>query len=230
MKLDNEKKTKLNIIKMLAFYVALKLGKGRDEGVYQNALCIELQKHNILYTKEETIPILYDGMGVGYERMDIMIYSWDGEPFEMILELKATTKIETKNHWQILSYMNYKECDVGVVINFNQGIHGEQLEIAYIIKQDEKPYIYSLTREQGILMNAPNYETGIVDDYAITQVIQQKKILKEKAEKEATKVLKSNKSNVSQDAPSLTNKKPKKNKQKIIDNNEDVNNKRRLET
>jgi GxxExxY protein len=230
MKLDNEKKTKLNIIKMLAFYVALKLGKGRDEGVYQNALCIELLKHNILHTKEETIPILYDGMGVGYERLDIMIYSWDGEPFPMILELKATSKIETKNHWQLLSYMNYKECDFGAVINFNNGIHGEQLEIAYIIKQHEKPYIYSLTREEGILMNAPNYETGIIDDYAIRQVIQQQnalkekaekeaKVIQEKAEKEATKVLKDK------------FKEPKKNKEKkVVDNNEDVNNKRRLET
>ena len=48
IKLDNEKKTKLNIIKMLAFYVAVNLGKGRDEGVYQKALCHELQKNNIL--------------------------------------------------------------------------------------------------------------------------------------------------------------------------------------
>jgi len=230
IKLDNEKKQKLNTIKMLAFYVALNLGKGRDEGVYQKALCLELQKHNILYNVEETIPIMYNGVGVGYERLDIMIYKWNGEPFSMILELKATTKIETKNHWQLLSYMNYKECDFGAVINFNQGIDGQPLEIAYLIRDGDKPYIYSLTREQGILMNAPNYETGIIDDYAITQLIQQKKALKEKAEKEATKVLKSSKSNVSQDAPSLTNKKTKKNKQKIVDNDEDVNNKRRIET
>ena len=50
--LDNEKKTKLNTIKMLAYYVAINLGKGRDEGVYQKALCLELQKHNILYNVE----------------------------------------------------------------------------------------------------------------------------------------------------------------------------------
>ena len=187
--LDNEKKTKLNTIKMLAYYVAINLGKGRDEGVYQKALCLELQKHNILYNVEETIPILYDGIGVGYERLDIMIYKWDGEPFNMILELKATTKIEIKNHWQILSYMNYKNCDFGAVINFNQGIDGQPLEIAYVIKDVVKSYIYSLTKEQGILMNTPNYESGIVDDYAITQVIQQNKALKDKAEKEA-KVLK----------------------------------------
>jgi GxxExxY protein len=230
IKLDNEKKQKLNTIKMLAFYVALNLGKGRDEGVYQKALCLELQKHNILYNVEETIPIMYNGIGVGYERLDIMIYKWNGEPFPMILELKAISKIETKNHWQLLSYMNYKECDSGAVINFNQGIDGQPLEIAYLIRDGDKPYIYSLTREQGILMNAPNYESGIVDDYAITQVIQQKKVLKEKAEKEATKVLKSSKSNVSQDATSLTNKKTKKNKQKIVDNDEEVNNKRRIET
>jgi len=230
IKLDNEKKQKLNTIKMLAFYVALNLGKGRDEGVYQKALCLELQKHNILYNVEETIPIMYNGIGVGYERLDIMIYKWNGEPFPMILELKAISKIETKNHWQLLSYMNYKECDFGAVINFNQGIDGQPLEIAYLIRDHDKPYIYSLTREQGILMNAPNYESGIVDDYAITQLIQQKKIFKEKADKEATKVLKSNKSNVSQDATSLTNKKTKKNKQKIVDNDEEVNNKRRIET
>jgi GxxExxY protein len=230
IKLDNEKKQLLDTIKMLAFYVALTLGKGRDEGVYQKALCLELQKHNILYNEEETIPIMYNGIGVGYERLDIMIYKWNGEPFPMILELKAISKIETKNHWQLLSYMNYKECDFGAVINFNQGIDGQPLEIAYLIRDDDKPYIYSLTREQGILMNAPNYETGIIDDYAITQLIQQKKALKEKAEKEATKVLKSSKSNVSQDATSLTNKKTKKNKQKIVDNDEEVNNKRRIET
>ena len=218
IKLDNEKKTKLNIIKMLAFYVAVNLGKGRDEGVYQKALCHELQKNNILYNAEETIPIMYDGIGVGYERLDIIIYSWDGVPFKMVLELKATTKIETKNHWQILSYMNYKQCDVGAVINFNQGIDGQPLEIAYLIKDDDKPYIYSLTREQGILMNTPNYENGVVDDIAIMQVIQQNKALKEKAEKEA-KVLKDK-------AEKPANKK----KQKKEDNVDPETNKRRLET
>ena len=217
IQLDNEKKTKLNIIKMLAFYVAINLGKGRDEGVYQKALCLELQKTNILYNVEETIPIMYNGVGVGYERLDIMIYKWDGEPFNMVLELKATNKIETKNHWQIISYMNYKQCDVGAVINFNQGIDGQPLEIAYVIKDVDTPYIYSLTKEQGILMNTPNYESGIVDDYAITQVIQQNKALKEKAEKEA-KVLK-----VKSEKPA--NKKKQKKEETI----EPDNNKRRLE-
>lgn len=182
--LNDEDKTKLNIIKNIALYVAVNLGKGRDEGVYQRALCHELQKNNILYNAEETIPIMYDGIGVGYERLDIIIYSWNGVPFKMVLELKATTKIENKYHWQILSYMNYKQCNFGAVINFNQGVQGQPLEFAYLIKLNNKPYIYSLTKEEGISMNTPNYENGVVDDLAIIQVEQLNKALKDKALKD----------------------------------------------
>ena len=195
IKLDDEKKRRLDTIKQIALCVAIILGKGRDEGVYQKALCFELQINNILFNVEETIPIIYVEIGVGYERLDIIIYSWDGEPFKMILELKATnTKIEIKNQWQLLNYMNYKQVDIGAVINFNQGVDGQPLEIAYLIKDDNNTYIYSLTREEGILMKNPNYENGVVDDYAISLVIQHNKALKEKLQKQ-TKVLKEKKPN-----------------------------------
>jgi len=172
IKLNNQVKEKLNIIKCLCQDTARKLGKGRDEGVYQKGLGKEFQGMNISYNSEETIPILYDGVGVGYERLDIGIDAWEGQPFNMILELKAVKEaIKTDHYWQLLSYMNYKKCDYGAVVNFNQGIDGQPLELAFLVRHQNNVYIYKLQTGEAILMKTTDYEAEAIEGRAIDECL-----------------------------------------------------------
>ena len=123
--------------------VGLQLGKGRKEGVYQSAFCQELSRRQITNQKEETIPILYDGINIGYERIDIHIYNTGFT--EMILELKAVdSDITSKNHWQVISYMRHLGCKFGAVINYNQSPSKSIQYDFVVIDSDDKAYVYDL--------------------------------------------------------------------------------------
>ena len=128
-------------ITMFAKQVAMGLGKGRSEVVYQNALCQELQLHGINYQAEETLSIKYKNIIVGQERLDIHIYG-PGDP--MILELKATSSdIKPDEQWQVISYMRITGCKFGAVINFNQSLT-KKLQIEYIVLCNDKAYSYDI--------------------------------------------------------------------------------------
>ena len=128
--------------------VAGELGKGHVEGVYQQALCLELQDAGIRYVSEETMPILYKCRPVGggqSQRLDISLLNF--LPF--IFELKAVSKpISPEHHWQLVRYMEYKKQTYGAVVNFNQSERGA-LEIQFIVKKDEVFYLYSPMSDSG---------------------------------------------------------------------------------
>ena len=157
--------------------VAKGLGKGRVEGVYQDALCMELQTARIPHTKEETIPILYKGISVGHERLDIGLRDW----LDMILELKAVAKaIDASQLWQVHSYMDYKKCDYGAVINFSQSMGDMGVEIAFVVKVGGASYVYQLETGLAMPMKGNGYETPLLDGKMVSDA----KAASEKAEKE----------------------------------------------
>jgi GxxExxY protein len=129
--------------------VAGGLGKGHVEGVYQQALCFELQDAGVRYVSEETMPILYKGRPVGgghSQRLDVALLSY--LPF--IFELKAVSKpISPEHHWQLVRYLDYKKQPYGAVVNFNQSDKGS-LEVQFIVKQDEVFYLYDIETGCGI--------------------------------------------------------------------------------
>ena len=128
--------------------VAGGLGKGQVEGVYQQALCFELQEANVRYVSEETMPILYKGRPVGgghSQRLDVALLNY--LPF--IFELKAVSKpISSEHHWQLVRYLDYKKQPYGAVVNFNQSDKGS-LEIQFIVKQDDVFYLYDMETGSG---------------------------------------------------------------------------------
>jgi len=129
------------------------LGKGRAEGVYQNAIIHELQSLGIKNTREETVPIYYKDMYVGQERLDIAIHEW----LDLIIELKAiTSEIKPENYWQILSYMNYKKYKYGLIVNYNQSPN-KNLSYMFIIIEKEIPYIYEYDSKITVELNDYNY-------------------------------------------------------------------------
>jgi len=148
IELPDEIKKKLSRLSSMCKEVAGGLGKGHVEGVYQQALCLELQEAGILYVSEETMPILYKGRPVGgghSQRLDISLLNF--LPF--IFELKAVSKpISAEHHWQVVRYMEYKKQTYGAVVNFNQSERGA-LEIQFIVKKDEVFYLYSPMSDSG---------------------------------------------------------------------------------
>lgn len=56
-----------------AINVHRELGPGFLESVYEEALAVELEHHNIRYEKQKVIPILYHGRKVGEHRLDLLV-------------------------------------------------------------------------------------------------------------------------------------------------------------
>jgi GxxExxY protein len=121
------------------------LRKGFTEGVYEEALCIELQERGIQYTRQETIPCLYKDRYVGNIRLDVILHTWC--PF--IFELKATgSMIQTDERWQLVRYMSRKGIAYGAVVNFSQGLT-RGLEVCFIVQQEDGYYIYEIETAEG---------------------------------------------------------------------------------
>jgi len=149
IKLPDDVKRKLAKMAELSNEVASGLGKGYVEGVYQQALIMELQDAGIRYVSEETMPILYKDRPIGgchSQRLDIAL-SPTYLPF--IFELKAVSKpISPEHHWQLVRYLEYKKQPYGAVVNFNQSDKG-LLEVQFVVKHGESFYLYDLASESG---------------------------------------------------------------------------------
>jgi len=148
MALSDEIREKLAKLSSLCSEVARGLGKGYIEGVYQQALCSELQEAGIRHVMEETMPILYKGRPLGgthSQRLDVMLLNY--LPF--IYELKAVSKpISSEHHWQLVRYMTYKSQPFGAVVNFNQSDKGS-LEVQFIVLQGTQHFLYDPETQEG---------------------------------------------------------------------------------
>lgn len=88
------------------------LGSGFQEVVYQRALAIEMQKVNLNFFKEQEMPILYDDHQIGSRRVDFFVES------QIIVEIKALTKIEDVHLAQAINYLEAFDKEIGLLINF----------------------------------------------------------------------------------------------------------------
>ena len=108
-----------NQIYLYAKKIHEKLGTGYKEHIYVSALNYHLHNDSILFNNEVIIPIMYEGIQLGYERADTIIY----QPFSIILEFKAqNNKLSSKEICQIRKYLrNYdnNKIKTGILLNFN---------------------------------------------------------------------------------------------------------------
>lgn len=79
------------------------LGDFYKENIYQNALRIELERLKYYCGTEVIIPIHYNGIYIGFERADIVIYdSASPHDIKLIIELKSqNTKLANKETVQL---------------------------------------------------------------------------------------------------------------------------------
>src|SRR5437870_751327 len=59
------------------------LGPGFREEIYENALCIELQKQGLTFTRQQDVNVYYDGRLVGKHALDFLVQDM------IVVELKS---------------------------------------------------------------------------------------------------------------------------------------------
>jgi len=97
------------------FKVHQKMGSGLLEDLYEEPVCIELEKKNIPFESQKVIPVFYDGKKLRKNlRLDIVIDD------QIILELKAADRILPVHKAQILTYLKVTGIKTGFLINFNE--------------------------------------------------------------------------------------------------------------
>jgi GxxExxY protein len=96
-----------------AIEVHRQFGPGLDEGLYRNALCVELNLRGIPFQKEVVIDVLYKGEPIGKKRIDFIVGG------KLIVELKAVEQLAPLHKAQLLTYLKLMNHKLGLLINFN---------------------------------------------------------------------------------------------------------------
>ena len=84
------------------------------ESIYEEALCVELQRRCIHFERQLVIPLIYKGEPLQQSfRLDFLVES------KIVLELKAVSSLEKIHEAQLLTYLKIAHFQLGLLINFN---------------------------------------------------------------------------------------------------------------
>ncbi len=108
-----------------AMAVHNELGPGFLEAVYQEALAIVFDEEKVPYEKERELQISFRGK-VLKKRYSADFYCFN----KIIVELKASKRIDNNDFAQILNYLKATNQEIGLLINFGS----EKLEYKRVIR------------------------------------------------------------------------------------------------
>ena len=106
-----------------AMTVHSSLGPGLLESVYELALDEEMRARDIPFERQLPVPIRYRGLILDSGlRLDFVVNR------QVVLELKSVERVLDVHRAQLLTYMRFAGCKVGLLLNFNvthlrHGIH-----------------------------------------------------------------------------------------------------------
>ncbi len=89
------------------------LGAGYLEGIYEEALFMELVDAGIAVERQKEIGVSYKGRTIGKHRLDLLVGG------KLIVELKAVEELAEIHKAQVISYLKTTELQLGLLINFN---------------------------------------------------------------------------------------------------------------
>lgn len=89
------------------------LGPGFLEGVYEEALVVELAMRQIPFERQRPIAVNYKTHAVGEGRVDLLVAG------ELLVELKAVEMLAPIHKAQVISYMKATGLQLALLINFN---------------------------------------------------------------------------------------------------------------
>jgi GxxExxY protein len=99
-----------------ALDVHRELGPGLLESAYQTCLTVELLDRGFSLERQKALPVVYKSQRVdcGY-RLDLVVEGL------VIVEIKAIERLERVHSVQLLSYLKFAKCPVGLLFNFHAG-------------------------------------------------------------------------------------------------------------
>lgn len=96
-----------------AITVHRELGPGLLETIYEKCLVHELRLRGLAVETQKAQPITYRGVVLeGAYRLDLVVES------KVVVELKCVDQIDPVQEAQLLSYLRFSGCPVGLLINF----------------------------------------------------------------------------------------------------------------
>ena len=91
------------------------LGPGFLEAVYEEALCIELNKRGLRYKRQKKLKIPYKGVFLRQKyRADLVVED------KIIVDNKATSGLTEIDQAQIINYLKVTGLTLGLIINFGK--------------------------------------------------------------------------------------------------------------
>lgn len=94
------------------------LGPGYTEGVYHDAMAIDLGLEGLSYEREVSIRLQYRGQALRPQRLDLVVER------QIVVELKAVEHLDRIHQAQLMSYLRAGGFKVGLLMNF----HSEYLK------------------------------------------------------------------------------------------------------
>jgi GxxExxY protein len=97
-----------------AIDVHREIGPGLLESAYEACLAFELLRRNLNIERQKPLAVSYQGQRLecGY-RIDLLVET------AVIVEIKSVEKLDRVHFAQMLSYLRFAECHVGLLVNFN---------------------------------------------------------------------------------------------------------------
>ena len=104
-----------------AMEVHREYGFGISEGVYEEALCIELDDYGYETEAQCDLPVYYKGQLLEKRfRMDVVVEK------DVIIELKAVDAILPEHRAQLYNYLRLTKKPIGLLINFGKSLRAEK--------------------------------------------------------------------------------------------------------
>ena len=96
------------------FKIHTNLGPGLLESVYEAAFAYELDKRNVVYSRQQGIVANYEDvvLDVGF-RSDIIMEN------KLIVEIKSVEHLEKVHHKAVLTYLKLTGIKLAILVNFN---------------------------------------------------------------------------------------------------------------
>ena len=110
---DRELDTLAHAVIGAAIEVHRALGPGFLERIYQVALCLELDARGIPFERECAVSVTYRSVPISGQRIDLIVSR------RVIVELKATSRIDPVHEAKLISYLRTTGLRVGLLLNFN---------------------------------------------------------------------------------------------------------------
>jgi|SRR6185436_4514651 len=90
------------------------LGPGLFENTYEACMTFELLRRGLRIERQKALPVVYKGerLDCGF-RIDLLVEN------SVVVEIKAVERLERVYSAQLLSYLRFARCQVGLLLNFN---------------------------------------------------------------------------------------------------------------